>query len=354
MDYRSLYWEDVEEGQALPAYTYELSLLRLVAMVRASGLYDYVHFDRDYARAVGARDAFIATHHVAGLFSRLLTDWSGPEADVRSLTFSMGAQSCSSDVLKVSGKVGRKYVGEDGEHLVDVADMTIAHDLAPRAASASATLALPSRAAGPVKVGSRRPARDEVPDPNMPDFAKALLGQVTEGSWEPQRPLTENEIHLWCECIEDWNPLYWDKEFAGRSRHGGIISPPASVLFGAGSSAAMGIGYMKPGGKIPAAVSEGLIGMPLLQALRKEMTAAASPVSPPGCPEIAITQARSEYFTPLRPGDTARSKRELLNCSPEKSTKLGKGYFATWRNSVHNQLGELVRTFTLTGFIYHT
>lgn len=81
-------------------------------MVRASGLYDYVHFDRDYAQAAGARDAFMATHHVGGLFSRLLTDWSGPEADVRSLTFNINTQSCPNDILTLTGKVGRKYVSD--------------------------------------------------------------------------------------------------------------------------------------------------------------------------------------------------------------------------------------------------
>jgi hypothetical protein len=69
--HRSLCWQDVEEGTALPSFTYELSLLRLVAFVRASGLYDYVPFDGDCARAAGARDAFISAPHVAGLFGRL-------------------------------------------------------------------------------------------------------------------------------------------------------------------------------------------------------------------------------------------------------------------------------------------
>ena len=99
---------------------------------------------------------------------------------------------------------------------------------------------------------------------------------------------------------------------------------------------------------------DGLTGTPLLQALRKDLIDSATPFAPPGCPEIAITQARSEYFTPLRPGDTARARQELVNCSPVKRTKLGEGYFMTWMNSVYNQKEELVRTFTLTGFLYHT
>src|SRR5690554_2164775 len=151
MIYQSLYWDDVEVGQDLPTITYELSLLRLVAFVRATGVYDYIHFDRDYAQSVGSRDAFAATPHVAGLFSRLLTDWSGPEGEIKSMNFSMRAQSCAGDVLTITGKVGNKYCSKAGEYLVDIVDMNIAHPLAPQAAVAQATLALPSREGGAIR-----------------------------------------------------------------------------------------------------------------------------------------------------------------------------------------------------------
>ena len=353
MKYRSLEWEDVEEGQALPEIRYELSLLRLVAMVRASGHYDYVHFDRDYARSAGARDAFIATHHVAGLFSRLATDWSGPQADLRSLTWSMSSQSCAGDMLTITGRVGRKYTNDRGEFLVDLVDLTIGHETAPQAASASATLVLPSRTGGPVGIsGIPAPRPKAEPDPLMPDFAKSMLGKVREGLREPARPLTEDEIHLWCECVEDWDPLYWDREYAAGSRHGGIIAPPAAIFFGAGSSARVGVGYLKPGEDVPEPVREGLAGVALLQEFRKNLIAAGMPFMPPGLPEVAVVRSRADYFTPLRPGDSTRTQQELLNCSPMKRTRLGEGLFVTWVNSAFNQREELVRAVTLTAFHY--
>ncbi|AYH43523.1 MaoC family dehydratase N-terminal domain-containing protein [Azoarcus sp. DN11] len=355
MEYRSLYWEDVEEGQELPAIGYELSLLRLVAFVRATGLYDYVHFDRDYARLAGARDVFIATPHVLGLFSRLMTDWAGPESAICSITLNMRTQSCSGDLLMITGRVARKYVGDDGEHLVDIVDLNMGHRVAAQAATASATMALPSRTGGPVKV-SRLPAPRQTvaADQDLPDFAKTLIGMVKEGPGEPAWPLTADEIHLWCECLEDWNPLYWDKEYAARSPYGGLIAPPAALFHGAGASAQVGVGYLKPGEKVPEAVQRGLTGLPLLQELRKDLISHITPFSVPGCPEIAVSQARSDYFTPLRPGDTTYTRQEVLNCSPMKRTRLGEGHFLTWVRSVFNQREELVRTFTLTGFYYHT
>jgi acyl dehydratase len=187
----------------------------------------------------------------------------------------------------------------------------------------------------------------------MPDFARAMLGTVKEGLPEPAWPLAEDEIHLWCECLEDWNPLYWDKNYANKSRYGGIIAPPAAMFFGVGSSVNAGIGYMKPGVKVPEAVQKGLTGLPLRQALREGLISTSSPFSVPGCPEVAVVQARADYFTRLRPGDWTSCKVRLLNCGPKKRTKLGEGHFVSWVNSMYNQKDELVRNFTLTVFVYH-
>lgn len=354
-EYRSILWEDVRDDQELPEITYELSLLRLVAFVRACGQYDFVHFDRDYAQSVGARDVFAATPHVLGLFSRLLTDWSGPDADIRTITLNMRTQSCAGDMLRVTGKVARKYISADGEYLVDIDALNIGHQHSAQAATATATLCLPSRAGGPVRLRSQPPARHHVElDPALPDFARELIGTVKPGAPEPAWPLTRDEIHMWCECLEDWNPLYWDPDFAATSRYGGIVAPPASLFHGAGSSVRVGLGYMKPEVTAPAAIKAGLQGLPLLKELRKVLLNEITPFAVPGCPEIAVAQARSDYFTSLHPGDTTRTTQEVLNCSPLKRTKLGEGHFLTWVRSVYNQSDVLVRTFTLTGFYYHT
>jgi acyl dehydratase len=353
MDGRGLCWEDVEEGGQLPSFTYELSLLRLVAFVRASGLYDYVHFDGDYARVAGARDAFISTPHVAGLFGRLLTDWSGPGGEIRSLTFSMRTQSCANDILTITGRVGRRYRGEDGAYLVDLADLNIGHALAAHAATATATMALPSRSGETaLPLSAAGSPQVESPAADVPDFARPFLGRSRPGTGLPAWPLTKDEIHLWCEALEDWNPLYWDESYAASSRHGGIIAPPTSMFFGAGSAAGLGVGYLKPGEPVADAVRQGLTGIALLQSLRQSIVQGGTLVTPPGCPEIAVVQAVSRFFIPLRPGDTARSELRMKNCSQKKKTKLGTGYFVTTERLFYNQRDELVRTQEFTVFHY--
>jgi hypothetical protein len=184
----------------------------------------------------------------------------------------MLTQSCTNDILTVTGRIGRRYRGEDGAYLVDLVDLNIGHALAAQAATATATMALPSRSGE--KALPLRPDESggaEIQAADVPDFARPFLGLSRPGGWLPARPLTQDEIHLWCEALEDWNPLYWDESFAAASRYGGIIAPATSMFFGAGSGARLGVGCLKPGEQPPDAVREGLTGIPLLRSLRQSL-----------------------------------------------------------------------------------
>ncbi len=349
-----LVWEDVEAGQKLPSFTYELSLLRLVAFARASGLYDYVHIDRDYAHAAGARDAFISTPHVAGLLRRLLTGWSGPDGDIRALTFAMRTQSCANDMLTVSGIVARTYRGDDGAFLVDIDNLSIGHAHAEHAVAGSATMALPSRSGEHARLPpAPLHAEPSAPSADVPDFARPFIGRSRSGGFTPARPLTRDEIHLWCEALEDWNPLYWDEAYAATSRHRGIVAPATGYFLGSGSAAGLGVGYMKPGVEVPDGIRLGLTGLPLLRSLRQNLIAGGTLVSPPGCPEIAVVRNVSRFFAAMRPGDTARTEVVMTDCSPKKTTRLGEGYFITSERRIFNQRDEPIRTFEVTIFHYH-
>jgi acyl dehydratase len=294
--------------------------------------------------------------HVEGLFARLLTDWSGPAGIIRSLSFSMRDQSCTDDILQVTGKVAKKYRSEAGDFLVDLEALNIGHALAPQAASATATMSLPSKtgiAATPLAPMARAVATQ--PKPDTPDFAKAMMGIIKRGSWNEANALTEHESLLWCEALEDWNPLYWDQNFAAKSAHGGIIAPPAmGWFFGAGAAVNLGLGYLRPGVQIPEPVRRGLTGLALQQALRPGLIADNTPFRIPGCAEAAMVLAKIDYFNPIRPGDKIRSEKALLNCSALKRTKVGEGHFIDFVNACYNQRNELNKAVTMTQFAYHT
>ena len=355
MGYPTLYWEDVKEGQDIESYEYEINWPRLVAAVRASGIYDYVHFDRDYAQAAGLRDAFVGTYHVTGGFGRVMTDWTGPEADIRRLSFRMLDQSCPGDIWQVTGKVTRKYQGDDGEYLVDL-DLNIAHQRNEHVATASSTVALPSRVGGPVKVREGGAQKPEIPlDPELPDFARPFIGKVIMKRHSIS-PVEETQIRHWCEFIEDWNPLYWDKEFAAKSRYGSLKVPPGMYhVVLEHIPASFGIGYLKPGEKVPDSIQRGLHGLELLQELRAGFLGGGEGEQrfmPPGCNEQVATNSVYHYLAPIRPGDLIYMTNELANCSGKKKTRLGEGYFATSLWCWYNQRDELVATNIFTLFDY--
>lgn len=350
--YPSLQWDDVAEGEQLPSFDYELSMLRLVAFVRATGLYDYVHHDPDYARAVGIKDAFAATPHIGGLFSRAVTDWTGPSGLIRRMEFRMTGQCLRNDMLQVTGSVAGKRRFADGSALVDV-DLNIANDSSPSVAAAKVTVALPSADGSlPAVERDRDPDDMVIPNDDMPEFAKGYLGQVREGNREPAEPLEASNVHLWCEALEDWNPLYWDADFAAQSFVGGLVSPPIGLFFGAGSGLVVGLGHRKPGLEVPAPIVQGLHGMELMSALRQELIRGGVPFPPPDCPETVVTNATYNFYRPLRVGDTLRTEQRLATCSQLRKTRLGEGYFTSGENLLFNQHDELVRTVTLNMFCY--
>jgi len=78
-----------------------------------------VHHDLRFAQKAGARDIFINILTSGGFVSRYLTDWSGPEGELKRMKFHLGVPCYAGDTLTMTGKVVRKYVDGD-QHLVDI------------------------------------------------------------------------------------------------------------------------------------------------------------------------------------------------------------------------------------------
>jgi len=141
---RSLYWEDVSEGDELPVLRMPITMTRAVYLASATRDFSPQHSNRDYAQQRSmTRDVFVNTPFNMGMVSRLLTDWAGPRATVRRMKLAMRGNVCAGDEMFVSGTVTSRYMDE-GERRVDL-DIMIATAEGP-ATPCSATLALPSRA----------------------------------------------------------------------------------------------------------------------------------------------------------------------------------------------------------------
>ena len=139
-----VYWEDVKEGQEVPPINLDITIKRCVMGVAGTRDYYDVHHNRDFAKANAAKDMFVNTMFLQGTVARFMTDWTGPEGEIRKLGIAMRESNYPGDILTVTGKVIKKYQNAKGEHLVDL-DIVVSN---PRGSSviSTGTMALPVRA----------------------------------------------------------------------------------------------------------------------------------------------------------------------------------------------------------------
>ena len=142
MSVENKYWEDVSEGEQLPAHERDITRTTIVATAIATRDFQQVHHDHEQARKEGAKDIFLNILSTGGFVGRYLTDWSGPEGDIKKIDIKLGASVLPGDTLTANGKVSKKY-SEGDNHLVDIEyGFSVAAGLH---AWGVATLALPTK-----------------------------------------------------------------------------------------------------------------------------------------------------------------------------------------------------------------
>lgn len=117
-DYKTLNYADVNVGEKLPALDIDISTGLIVSAAMATRDYEKVHHDKSVAQAAGLPDVFMNILTSQGLMTRYTTDWSGPEAVVKSLDIKLGAPNVPGMVMTITGEVSAK---DDDTGIVDIA-----------------------------------------------------------------------------------------------------------------------------------------------------------------------------------------------------------------------------------------
>lgn len=117
-EYKTLSLADVNVGDQLPELDIDVTSGLIVAGALATRDYEPVHHDKSVAQAAGLPDIFMNILTSQGLMSRFVTDWSGPEATIKSLDVKLGAPNLPGMVMKVTGQVTAR---DDSTGVVDVA-----------------------------------------------------------------------------------------------------------------------------------------------------------------------------------------------------------------------------------------
>jgi len=118
------------------------------------------------------------------------------------------------------------------------------------------------------------------------------------------------------DAVGDFNPLYWDDEYARHSRYGSIIAPP---------------GFFGWPTKWPE------MG-PTFSKLREEMLLT---ISKSGFPRGLDGGIEYEFFAPVRAGDTLAALPKIINVY-ERESKGGTMLFSVTENTYTNQNGTIV------------
>ena len=156
------------------------------------------------------------------------------------------------------------------------------------------------------------------------DFAKITDEMVEKMRLRvgPRRPsrnrwnevATRDAIKHWAWGVGDDNPLWVDREYASRTKHGGIIAPPTFLY-------STSVGPLGPG----SSPSRGT-GLPGIHALH--------------------TGDSWEFFEPVREGDEIRLESETLEPVRKRSSYVGQMVQQNHVTRYYNQRDRLVATMT--------
>ena len=138
-------------------------------------------------------------------------------------------------------------------------------------------------------------------------------------------PVNLPMIRHWVAALDDRNPVYLDQALAKKTRHGGLVAPPAMLQTWSMPSPKLE-GIAERGGSPVEIASDNVI-----RALDRE-----------GFTGTLATNSELEFVRYLRPGDVLHVSNELESISARKTTGLGQGYFVTWVTTYRTPDGELV------------
>ncbi|MES2482253.1 MAG: MaoC/PaaZ C-terminal domain-containing protein [Pseudomonadota bacterium] len=92
-------------GQPLPSLRVPITVTSVAAAAIATRDYQPVHHDLERARALGSQTVFTSTHTTAAYLERLVLQWAGPTAFLKSLKLRLGVPNYAGDELVLDGQV---------------------------------------------------------------------------------------------------------------------------------------------------------------------------------------------------------------------------------------------------------
>lgn len=109
----TLYFEDVTEGSELPVLVKQPDTRQLVMWAGASGDYNPIHYDQDFARGRGLNGVIVQGQLVGSFLGQLVTGWMGDRGILRKFNCSYKGMNYPGEVITCRGEVVQKYTEAD-------------------------------------------------------------------------------------------------------------------------------------------------------------------------------------------------------------------------------------------------
>ncbi len=138
-----LYYEDVAVGNEISPLVKQPTTRQLVMWAGASGDYNPIHYDKDYAQNQGLPGVIVHGQLVVSFLGQLMTDWIGEQGMVKKLSCSYRGMNFPGETIICKGKVSKKRV-DGGEHYVECS-LWAENLKGEKTVSGTAVVILPSR-----------------------------------------------------------------------------------------------------------------------------------------------------------------------------------------------------------------
>ena len=108
-----LYYKDVIVGDEVTPLVKQPTTRQLVMWAGASGDYNPIHYDKDFARSQGLPGVIVHGALVGSFLCQLMTDWIGERGVISKFSCSYRGMNLPGDTLTCRGKVTNKRVVDD-------------------------------------------------------------------------------------------------------------------------------------------------------------------------------------------------------------------------------------------------
>ena len=140
---QQVYFEDVQEGQEIPALKITPTTQQLVHWAAGSGDFYQIHYDQDFARSTGLQGVIVHGALKHALLGRMLWEWVRYDGRIKRYAVSYRGMDVPGQEMTCRGVVKAKRQ-ENGENLVEL-EIWTENPEAQRTTPGTATVVLPSR-----------------------------------------------------------------------------------------------------------------------------------------------------------------------------------------------------------------